>query len=116
MSGPEFEHKSIKPTWTYSRSPTFTTIPADRVMCMVDSDSQTCTLMLFNKHMTIKNSEYGPTGDTVEYELRLEVKIPITTMNALAMFYIDAARRVEGKLDQGTIIGPSGIRPKKEDK
>jgi hypothetical protein len=75
MSNHEFRNRPMKTSHVPSRSPAFATIPADDAMCMVDSDSQMCTLMFFNKHAGLKHdTEYGMVPESIEYELRLELK------------------------------------------
>lgn len=104
----------VRPKEIYTKSPTFATIPSDRIMVMVDSDSQLCTLMFYNKHIGYENTPDGLTT-IIEWELRLEAKIPITIMNAAAYYYIETAKRVEGKIGQGTFFGPTGIQHKPEE-
>ena len=103
-----------RPKEIYTKSPTFATIPSDRIMIMVDSDTQSCTMKFYNKHIGFENTPEGHTT-VIDWELRLEAKIPITVMNGVAIYCIETGKRVEGRVGLGTFFGPTGIQQSKSE-
>lgn len=63
------------------------TVHADRAMVAVDNSTQTATITLFTMHAIPKISEQFDI-ENYAYELAGEIKMPFTTLDALAVYYL----------------------------
>ena len=118
MSGePKVTRRDIKvePSESVSISPDMQTLVADYVKCATDTDVGLCTFIFFKKHILPKHTSEGMMVDRIVHDAFLEIKVPINTAFALAVYLYDLLKEIREKPKRGvTFFGPSIIKQENE--
>lgn len=111
---PRIEEVRIEtPSRAIMKGQNFGTMAADDVVCTVNSLDQTCTLIFLQRHPSPKEDIKGYTLDSIETEIRLEVKLPLESVWRLA-FYLrgifDDVKKIQKHGTQKLYFGPTFVR------
>ena len=89
------------------------TAPADLVKVATDTDTGLCTFIFFRKHFNPKHveTEAGMRLDTIDEEVFLEVKVPMNTAFALALYMYDLLKEIRANPERNIVyFGPTSIK------
>ncbi len=75
----------VEPTKAVSRSPNFFTLASDYAKCTI-TPNRICTFTFFQSHSIAKLERKGLTLDSIEEEMVLEVKMPLSNAFGLAVY------------------------------
>lgn len=105
----------VEPKRTIVRSENFATIVADYAKVTIHRDTKMCTFTFFQTHPVPKMDPKGIILDSLEQEMRLEIKMPFGTAFALAVYMNDVLDEIrENPEGTRSYFGPSLIEEGKE--
>jgi hypothetical protein len=109
----KIESKSVRvePTSQITKGDIPTTV-ADYATVMTDYDTQMCTFTFYQKHPNAKKENGALTITSIEEEATLEVKMPISTAFALALYMNILLKEMQIKPVERSRIdfGPTSIK------
>jgi hypothetical protein len=105
----------VKPAHSTIINEGIPTLAADYVKCITDQDTGLCTLMFFKKHfLPTRRGDGAFVIDRTMDEGFLEVKVPMNTMFALALYMTEELKIIRAKPNsKGFHFGPSIIKEEK---
>ena len=112
----DFKSIRVEPKRAMTRSDTFGTLPADYAKCMINPIEKTCTLTFFQSHPIAKWEPRGIVLESIEDEMVLEVKMPLTTAFGLAIYMMEVFREIREKPKESRVyFGPTALKQVQKD-